>query len=32
VVNGMPRRAIEKGIVDHVAPPAKIARLLRMTK
>jgi two-component system chemotaxis response regulator CheB len=32
VINGMPRRAIEKGIVDHVAPPAKIARLLRMTK
>jgi two-component system chemotaxis response regulator CheB len=32
VVNGMPQRAIEKGVVDHVAPPAKIARLLRMTK
>jgi len=29
VVNGMPQRAIEKGVVDHVAPPAKIAQLLR---
>lgn len=28
-VNGMPQRAIEKGVVDHVAPPAEIARLLR---
>jgi two-component system chemotaxis response regulator CheB len=31
VVSGMPQRAIEKGAVDHVAPPAKIAQLLRMT-
>jgi two-component system chemotaxis response regulator CheB len=31
VVNGMPQRAIEKGVVDHVAPPAEIAHLLRMT-
>jgi len=29
VVSGMPQRAIEKGVVDHVAPPAKIAQLLR---
>lgn len=28
-VNGMPQRAIERGVVDHVAPPAEIARLLR---
>jgi len=32
VVNGMPQRAIEKGVVDHVAPPAQIAQLLRMTR
>ena len=31
VVSGMPQRAIEKGAVDHVAPPAKIAQLLGMT-
>jgi len=31
VVNGMPQRAIEKGVVNHVAPPARIAQLLRMT-
>jgi two-component system chemotaxis response regulator CheB len=31
VVNGMPQRAIEKGVVDHVAPPAKIAQILKMT-
>ena len=31
VVSGMPQRAIEKGVVDHVAPPAKIAQLLGMT-
>lgn len=31
VVNGMPQRAIEKGVVNHIAPPAKIAQLLRMT-
>jgi two-component system chemotaxis response regulator CheB len=31
VVNGMPQRAIEKGIVDHVAPPTQIAQLLRTT-
>ena len=30
VVNGMPQRAIEKGVVDHIAPPARIAQLLRM--
>jgi len=29
VVNGMPKRAIEKGVVDTIAPPAKIAQLLR---
>ena len=29
VVNGMPQRAIERGVVDHVAPPAKIAQLLK---
>jgi len=28
VVNGMPQRAIERGIVDCVAPPARIAQLL----
>jgi two-component system chemotaxis response regulator CheB len=28
VVNGMPQRAIERGVVDHIAPPAKIAQLL----
>ena len=28
-VNGMPRRAVEKGVVDHVAPPARIAQMLR---
>ncbi len=28
VVNGMPQRAIEKGVVDYVAPPSKIADLL----
>jgi len=30
VVDGMPMRAIEKGVVDHVAPPGQIAELLRM--
>ena len=29
VVNGMPQRAIEMGVVDHVGPPAMIARYLR---
>ncbi len=29
VVNGMPQRAIDKGVVDHVAPPAQIAQLLK---
>jgi two-component system chemotaxis response regulator CheB len=29
VVNGMPQRAIEKGVVDHIAPPAMIAHYLR---
>jgi two-component system chemotaxis response regulator CheB len=29
VVNGMPQRAIEEGVVDYVAPPRKIAELLR---
>ncbi len=28
VVNGMPQRAIEKGVVDYVAPPPKIAEML----
>ncbi len=28
VVNGMPLRAIEKGVVDHVAPPAEIGDML----
>jgi two-component system chemotaxis response regulator CheB len=28
VINGMPRRAREQGVVDHVATPAEIARLL----
>jgi two-component system chemotaxis response regulator CheB len=30
VVDGMPRRAIERGVVDSVAPPAEIARLLAL--
>lgn len=30
VVNGMPQRAIEKGVVDHVAPPSQIGQLLRL--
>jgi two-component system chemotaxis response regulator CheB len=29
VVNGMPQKAIDRGVVDHVASPADIARLLR---
>ncbi len=29
VVNGMPQRALEKGSIDHVAPPARIAQILR---
>ena len=29
VINGMPQRAIEAGVVDHVASPPKIAALLR---
>jgi two-component system chemotaxis response regulator CheB len=29
VINGMPQRAIERGVVDHVASPAGIAQLLR---
>ena len=28
VVNGMPQRAIEQGVVDFVAPPSEIGRLL----
>jgi two-component system chemotaxis response regulator CheB len=28
VVNGMPQRAVEKGVVDHIAPPVRIAQLL----
>jgi two-component system, chemotaxis family, protein-glutamate methylesterase/glutaminase len=28
IVYGMPQRAIKKGLVDYVAPPAEIARLL----
>ena len=30
VINGMPQRAIEKGVVDHIAPPTHIAKLLRL--
>lgn len=30
VVNGMPQRAIERGVVDHVAPPHQLARLLTL--
>ncbi len=30
VVNGMPQRAIEKGVVDYVAPPATIAKILTL--
>lgn len=29
VVNGMPQAAIEKRVVDHIAPPQRIAQLLR---
>lgn len=29
VINGMPQRAIEKGVVDHIASPTRIAQLLR---
>lgn len=29
VVNGMPQRAIDQGVVDHIATPPQIARLLR---
>jgi two-component system chemotaxis response regulator CheB len=32
VVNGMPQRAIEKGVVNHVAPPARIAQLLMLDR
>jgi two-component system chemotaxis response regulator CheB len=32
VVNGMPQRAIERGAVNHVAPPAEIAQLLRLDR
>jgi two-component system chemotaxis response regulator CheB len=28
VVNGMPQRALEKGVVDFVAPPRRIAELV----
>jgi len=28
VVNGMPQRAIEKGVVDYIAPPERIALML----
>jgi two-component system, chemotaxis family, protein-glutamate methylesterase/glutaminase len=28
VVNGMPLRAIERGVVDHIAPPAEIGDML----
>lgn len=31
VVNGMPQRAVEKGVVDHIAPPDTIAHLLVAT-
>jgi len=30
VINGMPQRAIEKGVVHHIAPPSGIADLLRL--
>lgn len=30
VINGMPQRAIERGVVDQIAPPALIADLLRL--
>ena len=30
VINGMPQRAIEKGVVHHIAPPSVIADLLRL--
>jgi two-component system chemotaxis response regulator CheB len=30
VVNGMPQRAIDKGVVDHIAPPSQIGQLLRL--
>ena len=29
VVNGMPQRAVDEGVVDHIATPPQIARLLR---
>jgi two-component system chemotaxis response regulator CheB len=32
VVNGMPQRAIEKGVVNHVAPPVRIAQLLMLDR
>jgi two-component system, chemotaxis family, protein-glutamate methylesterase/glutaminase len=30
VVAGMPQRAVDRGVVDHVAPPGQLARLLAM--
>ncbi len=30
VINGMPQRAIDKGVVDYIAPPTQIAQLLRL--
>lgn len=32
VINGMPQRAIEKGIVDYVAPPRRIAELMQLER
>jgi two-component system chemotaxis response regulator CheB len=31
VVNGMPQRAVDRGVVDMLAPPAEIGRLLAQT-
>lgn len=32
VVNGMPQRAIDRGVVDHVASPEELARLLALER
>jgi chemotaxis response regulator CheB len=29
-ISGMPQRAIEAGVVDHIAPPSHLARLVTM--
>lgn len=31
VVNGMPQSAIDKGVVDYIAPPGQIAHLLKLS-